>query len=75
VRLGDIQALERRLGLKQRDGSADSILLLVWDTRHNRVVLRSIADAIASTFPLPGRRALELLAAGVDPGASSLMLI
>jgi hypothetical protein len=26
-------------------------------------------------FPVPGRRALELLAAGVDPGGNSVIVI
>jgi hypothetical protein len=32
-RLGDVQALERRLALKQRDGNMDQVILLVADTR------------------------------------------
>ncbi len=31
--LDDLQALERRLGLKRRDGDVDHVMLLVADTR------------------------------------------
>jgi hypothetical protein len=75
VRLRDIQAIERRVALKQRDGSMPAIVLLVAHTRHNRAVLRSHGSALAPSFPLPGRRALELLRAGVNPGASSLIVL
>lgn len=75
TRLGDVQALGRRLALKQRDGGEDVLVLLIADTRHNRIVLRSIGSLMVEQFPLPGRRALELLAAGVDPSQSSMILV
>ena len=74
-RLGDVQALERRLTLKQRDGSMDRVILLVADTRHNRTVLRSLGAALESQFPLRGARALELLAAGVAPTGSTIVML
>ena len=75
TRLGDIQALERRIALKQRDGQIVQLVLLVANTRHNRTVLRSIEPSLDGQFPLPGRRAVELLRAGVNPGASSVVLL
>jgi transcriptional regulator with XRE-family HTH domain len=36
----DLQALERRLALKQRDGGMDFIILLLRDSAHNRELLR-----------------------------------
>jgi hypothetical protein len=74
-RLGDVQALERRVALKQRDGNMDQVIVLVADTRHNRTVLRSLGAALTGQFPFPGRRALELLAVGVPPDASSVILL
>lgn len=74
-RLGDFQALERRVALKQRDGHLDRVILLVADTRHNRTVVRSLGAALVSPFPVPGRRALELLAAGVPPDAGTIVLL
>jgi transcriptional regulator with XRE-family HTH domain len=71
----DRQALERRLGLKARDGEVDAMSLLLLDSRHNREFVRASAGVLHERFPVPGRRALELLAAGVDPGRGSVILL
>lgn len=71
----DLQALERRLALKQRDGEVDCVMLLLGDTRHNRALLRSYADALHEQFPAPGRETLELLARGAPPTANSIVLL
>ena len=75
TRLKDVQALERRIALKLRDGAVDTVVLLVWNTRHNVTTLRSLGSALEAAFPMPGRRALELLSAGVNPGASTLIVL
>lgn len=74
-RLGDVQALERRIALKQRDGQMEHVILLVANTRHNRTSLQSLGGALLRQFSFPGRRALELLAAGVAPEASTVVLL
>ena len=74
-RLGDLQALERRLALKLRDGSMEHLILLVANTRHNRTVLRSAGAALWLEFPLNGVRGLELLAAGVAPTGSAIIVL
>jgi transcriptional regulator with XRE-family HTH domain len=71
----DVQALDRKLALKERDGGADWLILLFADTRHNRALLAGPGAALKARFPLDGRRALELLGAGVDPGANSVNLL
>jgi transcriptional regulator with XRE-family HTH domain len=71
----DRQALERRLALKLRDGDVSSMSLLLLDSRHNRDFVRAHRDVLAERFPIPGRRTLELLGAGVDPGGSSIILL
>jgi transcriptional regulator with XRE-family HTH domain len=71
----DSQALDRKLALKQRDGEVDWVLLLLADTRHNRAFLNGSGGALRARFPLHGRRALELLAAGVDPASNSIVLL
>lgn len=71
----DLQALERRLALKLRDGGVDMLVLLLLDSRHNRALVRENADALHERFPVPGLRAIELLGAGVSPGGSSLILL
>jgi len=71
----DRQALERRLALKLRDGDVSSICLLLLDSRHNREFVRANRDILEERFPLPGRRALELLGAGVAPGDSTIVML
>jgi transcriptional regulator with XRE-family HTH domain len=75
TRLRDIQALDRRLALKERDGDMDRLVLLVLDSRSNREVLRAHGDILAARFPIQGARALELLGAGADPGGNALVIL
>ena len=39
TRLVDVQSLERRVALKERDGDVSAVILLVNDTAHNRRVI------------------------------------
>lgn len=75
TRLRDLQAVERKIALKERDGGMDRVILLVANTRHDRDVVRAHADLLQARFPIPGPRALELLGAGVDPGGNALILL
>jgi hypothetical protein len=75
TRIRDWQALERRFALKLRDGEVDGLLLLVWNTQGNRAAIRALGPAIHRSFPIPGKRALELLGAGADPGGSALIVL
>jgi transcriptional regulator with XRE-family HTH domain len=75
TRIHDVQALDRRLALKERDGGMDRMILLVLDSRTNRSALRASAGQLLLRFPVPGTRALELLAAGADPGGNALILL
>jgi hypothetical protein len=71
----DAQALSRRVVLKQRDGQVDGVLLVLPDTRHVRMFLAAAHDVLLPAFPVPGRRAIELLTAGIDPGGSSAIVL
>ena len=71
----DGQALARRLELKARDGGVDGVILLVPPSRHARAFLAAASDMLGSMFPVPGRRALELLAAGVNPGGNAILVL
>jgi len=71
----DMQALERRIALKQRDGDVDCVILLLLDSRHNRRLVREHADALAERFRVPGSQALERLAAGRTPGGNAIVLL
>ena len=68
----DVQALERRIALKERDGGLHNIVLLLRDSEHNRRIVRSSSGLVAR-FPLPGARALALLAAGDPPGGNAII--
>lgn len=75
TRLRDVQALCRKVALKDRDGDVDRVLLLVADTRHNRHVLRLASEVIADLFPGRGRDALAALAAGRLPASNAVILL
>ena len=72
--LDDLQAVERRLSLKQRDGEADHVILLVADTRRNRRALAAGAAAFARLSGDP-RTILAALAVGRDPGTSAVVVL
>jgi transcriptional regulator with XRE-family HTH domain len=59
----DVQALERRLNRKQRDGGIEVLILLVADTRRNRRAIES-APASFAGFSRDGRATLRALRAG-----------
>jgi hypothetical protein len=73
TRIRDVQALTRRLALKQRDSGAERMLLVVADTRHNRHVLRLAAPDLEPSFPVPDSAALQELARGNRPAASAII--
>ena len=72
--LADLQALERKLRRKQRDGGMDVLILLVADTRRNRLALAS-APASFAEFNRDARATLRALRAGVSPGRSGIVFL
>ncbi|MGZ8437925.1 MAG: helix-turn-helix domain-containing protein [Candidatus Limnocylindrales bacterium] len=72
--IDDAQAIERKLGLKLRDGGAHHLVLLVADTRRNRRALAAAPAAFVS-LPLRTRQVLRDLAAGRDPGTSGIVML
>ena len=60
TRLDDLQALERRIYLKQRDLGIRRVILLVADTRHNRAVLEAHPELL-ERFPVSTRACLLAL--------------
>jgi hypothetical protein len=72
--IDDIQALERHLALKVRDGGVDGVILVVADTRRNRRALAAAPAAFAA-FDRDSRRILRALGEGRDPGGSSILLL
>jgi transcriptional regulator with XRE-family HTH domain len=75
TRLRDVQALTRRIGLKQRDDRSAMVILLVADTRHNRHVLRLATPDLVATFPTQGRGVLAALSDGRQPSGSGIVLL
>lgn len=75
VRLWDLQALERKVALKQRDGEASVVLLLVGDSRANRAVLATHREQLRPRFPLDGRDVLAALRGGRLPAHSEIVTL
>jgi transcriptional regulator with XRE-family HTH domain len=74
-RLRDIQAIQRRVELKQRDGRMACVILVVNDTRSNRGVLRLHRDDLATTFPLRSGAVLAAIRAGRTPAANGIVVL
>jgi transcriptional regulator with XRE-family HTH domain len=75
TRIADMQALQRRLTIKIRDGGADRLILLVARTRANRAALAGSGGSLLAQFPLPERDVLAALRKGMDPGASGVVCL
>ncbi|HKG56860.1 MAG TPA: helix-turn-helix domain-containing protein [Candidatus Limnocylindrales bacterium] len=75
TRLRDVQAVERRISLKLRDGGIERVVLLLADTRTNREAVRADPDRLRSMFPVPQRDLLRALATGADPCGSGVVIL
>lgn len=74
TRVHDVQALVRRVRLKQRDLGAARAILVLGDTRHHRMLLKA-EPGLAVEFPVSARTCLRALAAGDDPGGDAILLL
>ena len=75
-RLGDVQALARRIDLKLRDDPRGRVVILVVRrTSHNARVLAEHREALRSQFPLDGAAIARVLRTGRLPGASGILLL
>ena len=72
--LDDLQALERRLRRKQRDGGMEHVILLLADTRRNRRAIAAAPTAFAE-FSRNARGPLSALRAGLDPGGNTIVFL
>jgi hypothetical protein len=75
TRLTDLQALERRLALKLRDGGVDVLVLAVADTTANRAVLAAHREVLRALLPLDRRAVLRELREGRLPEANGLVVL
>jgi hypothetical protein len=72
--IDDVQALERRVRLKVRDGGADGVILVIANTRRNRRAIAAAPGAFRD-FDRDARRVHADLRAGRDPGGSSILFL
>ncbi len=75
ARIRDVQAVERRCALKQRDGRVERVILLVAATASNRAMLNLHREALRTRFPLDGRAILADLRGGRLPGRSGILVL
>jgi transcriptional regulator with XRE-family HTH domain len=74
TRVTDVQAIERKARLKQRDLGADRLILVFADTPNNRTVLQ-LHPELGEHFPIGTRACLAALGRGEDPGGDCLVLL
>jgi transcriptional regulator with XRE-family HTH domain len=75
MRLGDMQALERHIALKQRDSGVDVVVLVIADTKHNRRMLELHRDELRTLLPLDSRQVLDAFRRGELPERSGIVIV
>jgi transcriptional regulator with XRE-family HTH domain len=75
ARIRDVQAVDRRVMLKLRDAGWDRAILLLSDTRSNRMLLREFGANVRANYPVTQLVALRALRAGADPGGNCLIVL
>jgi hypothetical protein len=75
TRVGDLQALQRRLALKVRDGAVSAVILVLNDTHHHREIVSAADASLRESFPTDARRALRALSRGEAPASSAVVLL
>lgn len=74
VKLTDGQAHARTLLLKQAASGVDRMVVVLADTRHNRVALGVASPTLGPAFPLSSRETLRALRAGAVPSANGIVV-
>jgi transcriptional regulator with XRE-family HTH domain len=75
MRLSDLQALDRRIALKRRDGNLALVILLVADTVGNRRALATHRESLRASFPLDTRAVLGAVRDGRAPTSSGIVVL
>jgi transcriptional regulator with XRE-family HTH domain len=76
ARIGDAQAMSRRIELKLRDDPRGRVVIVVVRrSAHNRSVLAAHREALRIQLPLDGAAILRALRAGRLPGASGILAL
>jgi hypothetical protein len=74
-RLRDIQALVRRIRLRERDGGVDAIVIVLADSAANRRLVAQLREALGSAYSTPPRAILRALRLGQPLPASGVVLV
>ena len=75
IAVRDLQALQRRVELKRRDGRVDHLILLIAGTRANRAAIRAAGGALTDRFPVGTREVLAALESGRHPSADGIVIL
>jgi transcriptional regulator with XRE-family HTH domain len=75
ARLRDVQAVDRTVMLKLRDSGWDRAILLLSDTRSNRLLLGELGSSLRANYPVPQLTALRALRTSKDPGGNCLIVL
>jgi transcriptional regulator with XRE-family HTH domain len=75
VRFRDGQATLRRIEAKRVADGSPRVILLIRDSKANRLAVREAAMQLRSAFPVSAREALPLLRAGIDPGGDVRLMV
>lgn len=73
-RLTDAQAQVRALLLKQAASGVDRFVVVLADSRHNRLALAEAAPTLEPAFPLSSRETMRVLRAGSVPRANGIVM-
>ncbi len=75
TRLLDVQALDRAIALKRRDGGVGIVILLFADSVANRRRLAEYREVLRANFPLDTRAVLAAVREGRAPDASGIVVL
>jgi transcriptional regulator with XRE-family HTH domain len=74
-RMRDAQAQSRPLIQKAQAAGIDRLILVIAGTRANRRAVDEAGAALRAAFPLSGRRILDALRHGRDPGGNGIVFL
>jgi len=71
----DEQALARRIRLRERDGGADVVLVVLSDSAHNRAVAGELRRTLGPSYATGPRRILTALRSGLALPGCGVVLV
>jgi hypothetical protein len=75
TRIRDAQELVRRIRIRERDGGADLILIVLSDSRHNREAVDELRQMLGANYITSPRRILAALRSGQTLPGSGVVLV